>query len=61
MFPHMIYAGSLMFSPPAHPVNLHGFSQWWTFGKWTFGKGAQRRIPTKNGASLQRRLAFVRA
>jgi len=52
----MIYTSSLMFSPPAHPVNLHGFSQW-----WTFGKGAQRRIPTKNGASLQRRLAFVRA
>src|SRR6201992_1105572 len=31
MLPHMIYAGSLMFSPPAHPVSLRDFSQWWTF------------------------------
>src|SRR5437764_14065474 len=33
MLPHMIYAGSLMFSPPAHPVSLRDFSQWWTFAK----------------------------
>src|SRR6201996_6476194 len=31
MLPHMVYAGSLMFSPPRHPVSLHDFSQWWTF------------------------------
>ncbi|MGE9009959.1 formylglycine-generating enzyme family protein [Leptospira interrogans] len=38
--PHMIYAGSLMFSPPAHPVGLRDFSQW-----WTFAKGANWRHP----------------
>src|ERR1044072_2868221 len=31
--PHMIYAGSLMCSPPSHPVSLRDFSQWWTFAK----------------------------
>jgi sulfatase modifying factor 1 len=28
--PHMIFAGSLVFTPPNHPVNLRDFSQWWT-------------------------------
>jgi len=38
--PHMLYAGSLVFSPPAHPVNLKDWSQW-----WTFLKGADWRHP----------------
>jgi formylglycine-generating enzyme required for sulfatase activity len=29
--PHMLYAGSLVFSPPDHPVDLRNWSQWWTF------------------------------
>ena len=29
--PHMLQAGSLMFSPPSHPVDLRDWSQWWTF------------------------------
>ena len=29
--PHMLYAGSLVFSPPSHPVNLGDWSQWWRF------------------------------
>jgi formylglycine-generating enzyme len=29
--PDMLYAGSLVFSPPAHQVNLKDWSQWWTF------------------------------
>ncbi len=29
--PHMLYAGSLVFTPPAHPVDLCDWSQWWTF------------------------------
>jgi sulfatase modifying factor 1 len=29
--PHMIYAGSMVFSPPNHPVDLRNWSQWWTF------------------------------
>jgi formylglycine-generating enzyme required for sulfatase activity len=33
--PHMLYAGSLVFSPPPGPVNLKIWSQWWTFLKGT--------------------------
>jgi formylglycine-generating enzyme len=29
--PHMLKAGSLVFSPPKHPVDTHNWSQWWTF------------------------------
>ncbi|GGC83319.1 formylglycine-generating enzyme family protein [Chelatococcus reniformis] len=29
--PHMLKAGSLVFSPPDHPVNLRDWSQWWSF------------------------------
>src|SRR5215212_5700212 len=29
--PHMLYAGSLVFSPPDYPVDLRHFSQWWMF------------------------------
>jgi formylglycine-generating enzyme len=29
--PHMLYAGSLVFSPPDYPVDLHHFSEWWMF------------------------------
>src|SRR6188474_269412 len=32
--PHMLRAGSLVFTPPDHPVNLSDWSQWWAF---TFG------------------------
>jgi formylglycine-generating enzyme required for sulfatase activity len=38
--PHMLYAGSLVFSPPPGPVNLKIWSQW-----WTFLKGADWRHP----------------
>jgi sulfatase modifying factor 1 len=31
--PHMLYAGSLVFQPPVHPVYLHDWSQWWGFLK----------------------------
>ncbi len=27
----MLYAGSLVFSPPNHPVDLRNWGQWWTF------------------------------
>ena len=46
--PHMIYAGSLMFSPPAHPVSLRDFSQW-----WTFAKGADWRHPYGPGSNIR--------
>ncbi|MGC2786377.1 MAG: SUMF1/EgtB/PvdO family nonheme iron enzyme, partial [Roseiarcus sp.] len=29
--PHMLKAGSLVFSPPKGPVNLKDWSQWWRF------------------------------
>jgi sulfatase modifying factor 1 len=29
--PHMLYAGSLVFSPPARVANLADWSQWWRF------------------------------
>jgi formylglycine-generating enzyme required for sulfatase activity len=38
--PHMIYAGSLVFSPPPRVTNLRDWSQW-----WEFTKGADWRHP----------------
>jgi formylglycine-generating enzyme required for sulfatase activity len=38
--PHMIYAGSLVFTPPAGPVDLRDWSRW-----WRFLKGADWRHP----------------
>jgi formylglycine-generating enzyme len=38
--PHMLYAGSLVFSPPNHRVDLRDWSQW-----WRFLKGAEWRHP----------------
>ena len=38
--PHMLYAGSLVFSPPQQVVNLRDWSQW-----WQFMKGADWRHP----------------
>ena len=34
--PHMLKAGSLVFAPPHHAVNLQDWSQWWKFefGTW---------------------------
>ena len=29
--PHMLFAGSLVFTPPKHPVDLRDWSQWWDF------------------------------
>jgi formylglycine-generating enzyme len=38
--PHMLYAGSLVFTPPNHPVDLKDWSAW-----WRFLKGANWRHP----------------
>jgi sulfatase modifying factor 1 len=38
--PHMLFAGSLVFTPPRHPVDLHDWSQW-----WTLMRGANWRHP----------------
>ncbi len=47
ILPHMIYAGSLMFTPPRHAVNLRDFSQW-----WSFAKGANWRHPYGPGSNI---------
>ncbi len=38
--PHMLYAGSLVFSPPSRAFDLRDWSQW-----WSFLKGADWRHP----------------
>jgi sulfatase modifying factor 1 len=38
--PHMLYAGSLVFTPPGHPVDLKNWGEW-----WRFLKGANWRRP----------------
>jgi formylglycine-generating enzyme len=45
--PHMLYAGSLVFTPPAHAVDLRDWSQWWNFLKgadWRHPFGPKSRI-----------------
>jgi formylglycine-generating enzyme len=45
--PHMIYAGSLVFSPPGRSVDLNDWSQWWEFMKganWRRPYGAKSNI-----------------
>lgn len=46
--PHMLRAGSLMFNPPTHPVDLRDWSQW-----WTFKFGATWRKPYGAGSSIK--------
>ena len=38
--PHLLYAGSLVFAPPDHPVDLRDWGQW-----WNFRRGADWRHP----------------
>src|ERR1700758_1201637 len=45
--PHMLRAGSLVFNPPKHPVDLNDWSQWWRF---TFGANWKR--PYGRGSSI---------
>jgi sulfatase modifying factor 1 len=45
--PHMIYAGSLVFSPPSHRVDQRDWGQWWNFLKgadWRHPYGPQSTI-----------------
>jgi formylglycine-generating enzyme required for sulfatase activity len=46
--PHMLYAGSLVFAPPQHPVDLRDWSQW-----WDFRKGADWRHPYGPGSNIR--------
>jgi sulfatase modifying factor 1 len=45
--PEMIYAGSLVFTPPPRVTNLKDWSQWWTFMKsadWRHPQGPKSNI-----------------
>jgi formylglycine-generating enzyme required for sulfatase activity len=44
--PHMLKPGSLVFTPPRHPVDLRDWSQW-----WKFEFGANWRRPYGRGRS----------
>jgi sulfatase modifying factor 1 len=46
--PHMLKPGSLVFSPPNHPVNLRDWGQWWAY---IFG--ANWRRPYGPGSSIK--------
>ncbi len=46
--PHMLRAGSLVFSPPDYPVALNNWSRWWAF---VFG--ANWRRPSGPGSSIR--------
>jgi formylglycine-generating enzyme len=45
--PHMLYAGSLVFKSPDHPVALNDWTQW-----WSFLKGADWRHPYGPASSI---------
>jgi sulfatase modifying factor 1 len=38
--PHLLYAGSLVFTPPRQPIDLRNWAEW-----WSFVKGADWRHP----------------
>jgi sulfatase modifying factor 1 len=46
--PHMLKAGSLIFNPPDHPVDLTNFANW-----WAFKFGANWRRPYGKGSSVR--------
>jgi sulfatase modifying factor 1 len=46
--PHMLKAGSLVFSPPDRPVDLRNFANW-----WSFKFGANWRRPYGKGNSIR--------
>jgi formylglycine-generating enzyme required for sulfatase activity len=48
--PHMLKAGSLVFTPPKHAVDLRDWSQW-----WNFKFGADWRRPTGPRSSISGR------
>ena len=45
--PHMLYAGSLVFSKPDRPVDLRNWAEW-----WRFLKGADWRHPYGPGSNI---------
>ncbi len=62
--PHMLYAGSLVFTPPAHPVDLRDWGEWWTFMKgadWRHPYGPKSNIDAaRRSPGRARRLCATR-
>jgi formylglycine-generating enzyme required for sulfatase activity len=49
--PHMLFAGSLVFSPPSHPVDLKNLGEWWAYTKgadWRHPYGPKSNINTRD-------------
>jgi formylglycine-generating enzyme required for sulfatase activity len=47
--PHMLYPGSLVFTPPSRAVDLRNWGEWWTFQKgadWRHPHGPKSNINT---------------
>ena len=63
ILPHMIYAGSLAFTPPRHAVDLRDFSQWWTFTRganWRHPYGPRPSQGARRSSGRSRRLRDAR-
>ena len=49
--PHMLHAGSLVFTPPSHPVDLKNLGAWWAYTKgadWRHPHGPKSNINTRD-------------
>ena len=49
--PHMLHAGSLVFTPPSHPVDLKNLGEWWAYTKgadWRHPYGPKSNINTRD-------------
>ena len=49
--PHMLYAGSLVFTPLSHPIDLKNLDEWWTYAKgadWRHPYGPKSNINTRD-------------
>jgi formylglycine-generating enzyme required for sulfatase activity len=47
----MLYAGSLVFTPPSHPVDLKNLGEWWAYTKgadWRHPYGPKSNINTRD-------------
>src|SRR5215470_6952373 len=56
--PHMLRAGSLVFTPPAHQVDLRDWSQWWQFkfgANWRRPYGPRSSISGEGEGIRERR------
>ena len=54
VLPDMLFAGSLVFTPPKHPVDLRDWSQW-----WTFLKGANWQHPYDRDSNIKGTPSFA--